>query len=131
MAARALALVALAGLAVSSYLTVLHLQGVPPPCGSGGCAKVQASGYAQLLGLPISLYGAGAFAAIFAASIIPRAWAAAAALAIAVASVVFTLYLKYVELFVIDALCRWCLVSAIAAVACLALSARRLFQYIG
>lgn len=124
-----LALAALAGLAVSAYLTVIHLQGVLPPCGSaGGCAKVQSSGFAELLGIPISAYGASAYLLIFSFSLLRSPLAASLALVVSLASFLFTAYLKYVELFVLDALCRWCLVSAVAVSFCLVFSALAFYR---
>lgn len=128
LAARGLALSALGGVGVSAYLTILHLTGTAPPCGSGGCATVQASGYAELLGLPVALYGAAAFGSLLALSLINRGWAAALAFVVALGSFVFVLYLKYVELFVLQAICRWCLAAALAALACLVLTSWRFYR---
>lgn len=119
---QAIALLALVGFFVSLYLW-LHAIGATGPlrCGpAGGCDAVQASPYARLLGLPVALYGVVGYAALLAVSVAglqPRFAAqrgpTALLAGLATAGFGFTLYLKYVELFVIEALCRWCLASAL------------------
>jgi uncharacterized membrane protein len=117
---QAMALLALAGLFVSLYLWLhkLGLIGVLQ-CGTGGCDTVQASRYADFLGLPVALYGVIGYAVLFAVSLLavqrPDAPPRRSDLTLAVLAslgFVFTVYLTAVELFVIHAFCRWCLGSA-------------------
>lgn len=117
---QAIALLALAGLFVSLYLWLhkLGLIGVLQ-CGTGGCDTVQASRYADFLGLPVALYGVIGYAVLFAVSLRavqrPDAPPRRSDLTLAVLAslgFVFTVYLTAVELFVIHAVCRWCLGSA-------------------
>ena len=132
---QAIAVLALAGLFVALYLWLYKL-GVMGElqCGTGGCDLVQASRYAELLGLPVALYGVVGYAALFAVSLAAVRPAAAehrgpdlTLLALSSAGFVFTIYLTALEAFVIHAYCRWCLGSAalIAAIWILALPAAR------
>jgi uncharacterized membrane protein len=88
-------------------------------CGTGGCDTVQASPYADFLGLPVALYGVVGYAALFVMSLVavrqPDALDRRLDPTIAVLAslgFLFTLYLTVLELFVIHAICRWCLGSA-------------------
>ncbi len=93
----------------------------------GGCDVVQASRYAVFLGLPTAAWGAGLYAAIGALALLglpPRRWLVAFLLAVAGAS--FSVYLTYLELFILGAVCAYCVVSlAIALALVVALLLRR------
>ena len=117
---QAIAVLALAGLFVALYLW-LHKLGVIGElrCGTGGCDTVQASRYAEFLGLPVALYGVAGYAVLLAVSLVgvQPAYAAqrgpdVALAALASLGFLFTLYLTALELFAIHATCRWCLASA-------------------
>ena len=108
---RAVAALALLGAGVAGYLTVTWAAGVDPVCTTGGCAKVQASEYAELVGIPVAGLGLAAYLAIFATALRPEPAAAALGAALALAGVAFSGYLFVVQAFVIEAFCLWCLVS--------------------
>jgi len=135
---QAIAVLALAGVFVSLYLW-LHKLGVIGvlQCGTGGCDTVQASRYSDFLGLPVALYGVAGYAAVFGASLaavqpsrVPRRGLDMAVAVLASLGFAFTLYLTALELFVIHAICRWCvgsavLITAITVLALLELRAGR------
>lgn len=114
-------MLALAGLFVSTYL-LLYKLGVYGnlACGAGGsCAVVQASRYADFLGLPVAGWGAGWYAAVLALALAGTRPARVGDRGIrlglgglAAAGLAFTLYLTWVELFVLRAICAWCVASA-------------------
>jgi len=127
----AAAVLALAGLFVSLYLW-LHKVGIigTLQCGTGGCEQVQTSEYAVLFGLPVAAYGVGGYLALFVVALmslqpalVGRREPAVVLTALAGLGFVFTLYLKYVEFFVIHAVCRWCVASAVLITAILVVSA--------
>ena len=132
---QAIALLALVGFFIALYLWLTHLGlGGPLKCGTGGCETVQTSRWAAFLGLPVALYGVvgyGAILAVALAALRPAALArrgpALILAALATGGALFTLYLTYVELFVIHAICRWCIASAaiITAIWLVALAALR------
>jgi uncharacterized membrane protein len=107
--------VVLAGLGVASYLTYVHYAGLQPFCAGGGhgCERVQSSSYARLGGIPVALLGLAGYLAIAAALLAPGERARLAAAALAVSGFGFSAYLTYLELFVIDAICQWCVASAV------------------
>ncbi len=114
-------ILALAGLAVAGYLAYVETQGILAVCGPvGDCNAVQSSPYARLFGvLPVGVLGAIGYVAILAAWLWRRfgtgrqaRGAPAMILGMAVFGVGFSLYLTYLEAFVIGAVCAWCLASA-------------------
>ena len=117
-------LVALVGFFVALYLA-FYKTGVigTLACGSGGCDTVQTSRWADFLGLPVAVWGVGFYALVFAlafAGTLER-WAESRTLSLALViltgwGVLFSTWLTYLELFVIHAICRWCVVSAVIAV---------------
>jgi uncharacterized membrane protein len=113
---------ALAGLLLSVYLTLYHagLVGALACGASASCERVQLGRYGSLLGLPVAAYGIAGYLGILAvalAGLQPR-WETSMTptrllVLLSGMGVAFTLYLKYLELFVIRAVCRWCVVSAV------------------
>jgi uncharacterized membrane protein len=105
----------LAGIGVAAYLTYVHYAGLQPFCagGSHGCERVQSSSYASVGGLPVALLGLAGYVAIAVALVAPGERARVAATALAVTGFGFSAYLTYLELFVIDAICQWCVASAV------------------
>ena len=123
---------ALAGLAIAGYLTYVHYAGIKPRClSSGGCETVQASRYAKLGGVPVATLGLAGYALI-ALSVLSRT--ETARLAGAGAALVgfgFSAYLTYRELFTIDAICQWCVASAVIMTALALLTTWRLLHVEG
>jgi uncharacterized membrane protein len=105
---------AVLGLGVAGYLTYVHYEGIRPVCGLGGdCEKVQSSEWSKLVGVPVALLGLLTYAAILAASLARREEALTAAALLSLVGFGFSVYLTYRELFTIDAICQWCVASAI------------------
>ena len=102
------------GLCVAAYLTYIHYQGIKPVCGLGGdCEKVQTSEWSKLAGVPVALLGLVGYVAILVTLFIDREEALFAGALFAVAGFGFSAYLTYRELFSIDAICQWCVASAV------------------
>jgi uncharacterized membrane protein len=119
---RAIAGLALLGLAISAYLTWVHYAGVEPVCtGISDCERVQTSDYAELVGIPVAVLGVVGYAALIASL---RARVEVTAL-LAYVAVAFSAYLTWAELFRIEAICQWCVVSAIASLAIAVLATLR------
>jgi len=112
----------LAGLFVAAYLTYIETQSVQAFCGPiGDCNAVQTSPYARVWGiLPVGLLGAAGYIAILAAWWCGRqrwgwlsTYAPVALFGMALFGTIFSVYLTYLELFIIKAVCIWCISSAI------------------
>jgi uncharacterized membrane protein len=115
-----MALVSLVGVFVGIYLT-LYKFGVIGSlvCNVGSCEKVQSSKYSVFLGLPVATWGIGFYLLMLALSIagLQERYAESRGLSLAMLLVagwgaLFTAWLNYLEAFVINAWCEWCLGSA-------------------
>jgi uncharacterized membrane protein len=99
------------GAAIAAYLTVTHLTQSTVACLTGGCETVQSSRYAELAGVPVAALGlAGYVALALTAAFRGDLWRAAG-VALALGGLGFAVYLIYVQVAVLDALCQWCLAS--------------------
>lgn len=107
------------GIAVSAYLTLVHYRDDLLVCAVGGCHTVQKSPYAELAGVPVALLGLGMFVTMALLGLLRRArpaWMERITLvtfALALAGAIFAIYLTYLELFVIEAICQWCVLTAL------------------
>jgi uncharacterized membrane protein len=116
-----IALLALAGAGVAGYLTYVHWFDKSIACvGLHSCAEVAQSDYAWVWNVPVAFLGLLGYLAIFAASTfwlrVGNRFDVRPLLAIwgmSLAGFAYSVYLTYVELFVIDAVCIWCASSAI------------------
>ena len=110
------AIVALAGLADATYLSVQALTGETLSCGgSPDCFRVLGSSYAKVGGIPVAMLGALAYLSAFAfATFAAFGYVRARTLLIAIVGTMFlaTLWFLYVQAFVLHAYCRYCLFSA-------------------
>jgi uncharacterized membrane protein len=116
-------LVALAGTAVAGYLTWAHYADASVICvAGGGCESVQSSSYAKIAGAPVAALGLGAYGTTLALLVWDAPVARLAAATIALAGLLFSTYLLVVQLFVIDAICVWCLANDVVIAPVLAIS---------
>ena len=119
------ALVALAGMFVALYLTLYKLGYIGSlVCAVGSCETVQTSKWATFLGFPVGAWGVAYYVAVLALSLVglapafaDRPWVSQLLAGITGFGVAFSLWLTYLELFVIHAICQWCVISAILAIA--------------
>ena len=110
------AIVAVAGLADATYLTVQALTGETLSCGgSPDCFRVLGSSYAKLGGIPVAIIGALAYFTVFTlATFAAFGYSRAPKFLALIAGAMFltTLWLLYVQAFLLHAYCRYCLFSA-------------------
>ena len=111
-----IAIVAVAGLADATYLTVQVLTGETLSCGgSSDCFRVLGSSYAKLGGMPVAMLGALAYFTVFTfATFAAFGYARASKFLVLTAGAMFlmTLWLLYVQAFLLHSYCRYCLFSA-------------------
>ncbi len=104
------------------YLTLIKLTKTPLYCtpGLGDCHTVNATRWSELWGIPIAALGAAAYAVIILILILGKRidWANRyqnlLLFGVSFTGFLYSMYLTYLELFVIHAICQWCLLSAIA-----------------
>jgi len=112
---------AIAGVIIAGYLAAIRLAGGLPVCvPGGGCETVALSEYSSLFGVPVAVLGLG-YSIVLATTVV--GWLVIgsrrplyAAYALGLFGVVFVTYLTYLELFVIHAVCAWCVAYAISIV---------------
>ena len=128
-------LVAIIGLLVSGYLTWVKFAHAEVFCGgSGECQTVANSPYAEVAGVPIALFGMGAYLVIIVLIFLEKRgdfWRLNSPLlifGITLAGTIYSAYLTYLEIAVIHAICPYCVISAIAMTILFILAILRLVQ---
>jgi uncharacterized membrane protein len=112
------AIVAVIGLADSGYLTVKHLRGDYVRCDSD-CSAVLGSKYADINGVPIAGIGAVAYFAVLTAAVLAALGYAKARHVVALLAIpmaLISLWLIYLQAFIIHSFCKYCLLSAAACI---------------
>jgi len=113
--------VAFAGAALAAYLTWVHYDESLLVCvAGGGCETVQRSAYAEIAGVPVALLGLVAYSSVLALVVWDAPNARLGAAMIAFVGLAFSLYLLALQLFVIDAVCTWCVVNDVVVAPLLA-----------
>lgn len=123
--------VALLGIALSAYLLYVRESGSRLACLTGGCETVQASSYSEVLGVPVALLGLLGYAGMAALALARGELARLAQAALALAALGFAVYLFYVQLFVLHAVCAWCVGNDVLVAGAAGLSVARLWQTAG
>ncbi len=110
---RALAgVVAAAGIAVAAYLTWARFSDSQVVCvAGGGCETVEKSEYSELAEIPVALLGLLSYSVVLALVVWDSHVARLGAATLALVGVLFAAYLVVVQLFVIDAVCIWCMIN--------------------
>lgn len=132
-----IAIAAFAGFLDSSYLTVQHYRGAAVPCSIvEGCEEVLNSPYSEWKGMPVSLFGAVYYLAVFVLLAVffdsGRTKILSFLARFAAVGLLASLYFLYLQLFVIGAVCLYCLGSATTSVLLFVLGillVRREFDY--
>jgi uncharacterized membrane protein len=123
----ALVVATVAGLIASGYLVIIHFMGEAPVCGPvKGCETVTTSEYSMVMGVPVALFGFGLSVVLVACAV---AWWRLAdrrpllvAYGLLLLATLAVAYLTYLELFVIHAVCAWCVTYATTIVASLVIA---------
>jgi len=110
----AIAVVSVLGLGVAGYLAYVHYSGSEIACSiAHGCEKVQKSDYAKFLGIPLPVLGLFGYLSILVSLLLRSEIGKMLTAFLSLFGFGFSLYLTYLELFVIDAICQWCVTSAV------------------
>ncbi len=112
---RVILVLCLFGMAVAAYLAYVETAQVSAFCGPvGDCNTVQQSAYARLFGvLPVGWLGVLGYLGILGASLVATPRARLVRFGLVGAGLAFSIYLTFLEPFVIGASCAWCLTSAV------------------
>src|SRR5256885_10159056 len=125
--------IAVAGIGVAIYITIVDSGGGAPVCVAGGhgCQTVADSHYSHLFGVNVAVFGIVGYVLLLASALIPGDAGRFAGLLLALAGFGFSAYLTYLELFVIDAICQWCVASAVLMSVALIANVVRAVGYTG
>jgi uncharacterized membrane protein len=127
------ALIALVGIGVATYITIADSGGGHPLCvaGGGGCQTVANSSYSHLFGVNVAVFGIAGYVLLLGAALAPGDAGRFAGLVLALGGFGFSAYLTYLELFTIDAICQWCVASAVLMTLLLGINVVRAIGYTG
>jgi uncharacterized membrane protein len=121
------------GIGVATYITIADSGGGSPVCiaGSHGCQTVAESSYSHLLGVNIAVFGIFGYLALLGCALLRGDGARMAGFALSLVGFGYSLYLTYLELFTIEAICQWCVASAVLMTLLFAANAIRMLAYVG
>jgi len=127
------AVLAVMGLGVATYIAIADAGGGAPTClaGGHGCETVANSRYSHLAGINVAVIGIAGYVALLVAAAISGDLGRLAGLLFALVGFGFSVYLTYLELFVIEAICQWCVASACLMTLLLVANVCRTFGYAG
>ncbi|HWM55049.1 MAG TPA: vitamin K epoxide reductase family protein [Solirubrobacterales bacterium] len=125
--------VATLGIAVATYIAVAEADGGAPACfaGGGGCEAVAESSHSELAGINVAVLGILGYLLLLGAALLRGDGARLVGFALALVGFGYSVYLTWLELFVIDAICQWCVASAILMTVLFAVNAVRMLRYVG
>jgi uncharacterized membrane protein len=129
---RAATFLATLGIAAAAYIAIAEADGGAPAClaGGGGCEKVAASSHSELLGVSVAVIGIVGYALLLTAALLRGDGARMGGFLLGLIGFGYSVYLTYLELFVIEAVCQWCVVSALVMTTLFAVSAVRMVAYV-
>ncbi len=123
------------GIAVSIYMTIYKISGNDGMClGSGDCSTVNASRFSEVNGIPVAVFGIVGYAAILFVHIFEtrnlffKKNGTLLIFGMALTGFLFTLWLVYVELVLLNAICPFCVTSQAAMTIIFIIAVVRLFQ---
>jgi len=130
---RIIAFVATVGIGVATYITIAESGGGAPACvaGGGGCQTVAESSYSELLGVNVAIFGIAGYVLILLTAFFANDTARFGGFALALGGFGFSVYLTYLEIWKIEAICQWCVGSAVLMTILFLLNAMRLIGYAG
>ncbi len=130
---RIIAFVAVIGIGVATYITIADSGGGAPAClaGGGGCETVAESSYSHIAGVNIAIFGIIGYIMLLLSAFFANDAARFGGFAVALGGFGFSVYLTYLEIFKIEAICQWCVSSAVLMTILFLLTATRLIGYAG
>lgn len=130
---RLIAFVAALGIGVATYIAIADSAGGAPVClaGASGCRTVAASSYSHLAGINVAVLGVVGYVLLLVSAFFADDTARFGGFLVALAGFGFSVYLTYIEIFKIEAICQWCVGSAALMTILFLLNATRLVIYAG
>jgi uncharacterized membrane protein len=125
--------VATFGIGVATYITIADSGGGAPVClaGGGGCETAANSTYSHVFGVNIAVFGILGYVLLLTAALLRGDLARMGGFAVSLTGFGYSVYLTYLELFKIEAICQWCVASAALMTILFCLNAIRMVGYVG
>jgi uncharacterized membrane protein len=121
------------GIGVATYIAIADSGGGSPVCiaGGHGCQTVAESSYSHLAGVNIAIFGIAGYVVLLACALLRGDAFRMTAFVVSLIGFGYSLYLTYLEIFTIDAICQWCVASAVLMALLFVTSAVRMLAYVG
>lgn len=121
------------GIGVATYITIADSGGGAPECVAGGhgCQTVAESSYSHLLGVNIAVFGIVGYVLLLGCALLRGDLARMGGFLISLGGFGYSVYLTYLEVFKIEAICQWCVASAVLMTLLFATNATRMLGYVG
>lgn len=121
------------GIGVATYIAIADSGGGSPVCiaGGHGCQAVAESSYSHLFGVNIALFGIVGYVVLLGCALLRGDLPRMTGFAVALVGFGYSLYLTYLEFFTIDAICQWCVASAVLMTLLFLANATRMLAYVG
>jgi len=121
------------GIGVATYIAIADSGGGSPVCiaGGHGCQTVAESSYSHLAGVNIAIFGIAGYVVLLVCALLRGDAFRMTAFVVSLIGFGYSLYLTYLELFTIDAVCQWCVASAVLMTLLFVSNAVRMLAYVG
>jgi uncharacterized membrane protein len=129
----AIAVVALLGVGVATYIFISDQTSGAPAClaGGTGCETVAKSSYSHILGINVSIIGLVGWFLILGTVLYGNDVSRLLGFIFTLGGFGFSIYLTYLEIWNIEAICQWCVSNATLMTICFLLNITRLLGYVG
>src|SRR6201996_6301623 len=129
----AIAVVALLGVGVATYIFISDSTSGAPAClaGGTGCETVAKSSYSHILGINVAIFGLAGWFLILGSVLWGNDYARLGGFLFTLGGFGFSIYLTYLEIWNIEAICQWCVTNAVLMTICFLLNVTRLLAYVG
>jgi uncharacterized membrane protein len=130
---RTIAFLAALGVGVAIYIAIADSGGGSPVClaGGHGCATVAKSSYSHVGGVNVAIFGVVGYVLLLASAFFVDDVARFGGFVVALGGFGYSVFLTYIEIFKIEAICQWCVASATLMTILFLLNATRLIGYGG
>jgi uncharacterized membrane protein len=125
--------VAAFGVGVATYIAIADSGGGAPVCvaGGSGCQTVADSAYSHLFGINIAVFGILGYVLLLVASLTRGDLPRMTGFGVSLVGFGYSVYLTYLEVFKIEAICQWCVASACLMTILFCLNTLRMVGYVG
>src|ERR1700761_2953928 len=129
----AIAVIALLGVGVATYIFISDSTSGAPAClaGGTGCETVAKSHYSHILGINVAIFGLAGWFLILGSVLWGNDYARLGGFLFTLGGFGFSIYLTYLEIWNIEAICQWCVTNAVLMTICFLLNITRLLGYVG